>query len=247
VLLNRDQLFPNSQPAATPTPPSAPIDPIARAEGLHKAGKTPIAIAQLRRIPENDPKYARAQELIAEWEGRTGAEATTDLEAAGAAELPLELAARRDGLLASARNAFVERSYFRALSRLREAAEIARLEGPDAEMQTAAEAQLAPLANQIHLFFEHEWQFALPDLWRLHEKDPADRNVTHLIVDCYYNLAVRDLQRADTRKAIDNFKEAVKLEPGDPILARHLAFAETYSARPKDLLYRIYVKYLPLR
>jgi Tfp pilus assembly protein PilF len=87
----------------------------------------------------------------------------------------------------------------------------------------------------------------LPDLWRRHEENPADRDVTHLIVDCYYNLAVRDLQRADTRKAAENLKEAAKLEPSDPILGRHIAFAETYQTRDKDLLYRIYVKYLPTR
>ena len=246
LLLNRDTMFPNSSSAVSPTP-SAAIDPIARAEGLHKAGKTPIAIAQLRRVPESDPNYARAQELIAEWEGRAAQPQTTDLETEPAPVLSPELLARREGLLASARAAFGERSYFRALSRLREANEIARLGGEDAQMRQVAETQLARLAAQLNLFYDHEWQFALPDLWRRHEENPADRDVTHLIVDCYYNLAVRDLQRADTRKAAENLKEAAKLEPSDPILGRHIAFAETYQTRDKDLLYRIYVKYLPTR
>jgi tetratricopeptide (TPR) repeat protein len=247
VLLNRDQLFPNSRPSDQPTPSPSTVDPIARAEALHTSGKTPIAIAQLRRIPESDPSYARAQELISEWEAEVGQEPTTNLAAEPGTELPPHLQARREGLLASARAAFAERSYFRALSRLREADEILRLGGEDAQMREVAESQLARLSSQLNLFYEHEWQFALPDLWRLHEANPTDREITHLIVDCYYNLAVRDLQRADTKKAIENLKEAAKLEPGDPILARHIAFAETYTTRDKDLLYRIYVKYLPTR
>jgi hypothetical protein len=37
------------------------------------------------------------------------------------------------------------------------------------------------------------------------------------------------------------------LTPDDRVAARHLRFAETYLQREKDLLYRIYVKYLPGR
>ena len=33
----------------------------------------------------------------------------------------------------------------------------------------------------------------------------------------------------------------------DPQIARLIAFAEVYENRPDDLLYRIFVKYLPFR
>ena len=51
----------------------------------------------------------------------------------------------------------------------------------------------------------------------------------------------------DSAKAIENFNEAAGLDPNDKGLRRQLAFAQTYQERPKDLLYRFYVKHLPLR
>ncbi len=73
---------------------------------------------------------------------------------------------------------------------------------------------------------------ALRDLWRLREKDPGNRDVTRLMVDSYYNLGVRELQRADAGKAMDNFQEALELTPRDETLRRHLLFAQTYKERP---------------
>jgi Tfp pilus assembly protein PilF len=60
-------------------------------------------------------------------------------------------------------------------------------------------------------------------------------------------MGVRDLQRADARKAVEQLKEAINLDPQDEALRRTYLFAQTYQERPKDLLYRIYVKYLPFR
>jgi Tfp pilus assembly protein PilF len=81
----------------------------------------------------------------------------------------------------------------------------------------------------------------------MHESDPSNRDVTRLMVDSYYNMGLRDLQRMDSAKAVENFREAIGLDPNDKSLKRQLAFAQTYQERPKDLLYRIYVRHLPVR
>ena len=67
------------------------------------------------------------------------------------------------------------------------------------------------------------------------------------MVDSYYDLAVRDLQRGDAKSAAKRLDEAAKLAPDDAEVARHRLFAQTYQDRAKDLLYRTYVKYLPSR
>ena len=257
-LQNREQLFPNSQEAEA-TPPAAAAkaatDPISRAERLHKAGRTTTAVSQLKRIPPNDPHYAKAQMLIAQW---TGGTAPGDPAAVGAASpgtapggvvpaLNAETTARRAALLAAAHQASAQNNYIRALGRLEQADALAKLDGAEAQLLADTRNRLAPLANQIDLFRQHEWEHALPDLWRMHDSDPANRDVTQLIVDSYYNLAVRDLQRADAKKAAENLKEAINLQKDDELLTRHYLFAQTYQERPKDLLYRIYVKYLPYR
>ena len=258
-LVNRDQIFPNSReeakPAAAAPKGSAPAsDPIARAERLHKAGRTPTAVSQLKRIPPGDPNYPRAQKLIAEWGGGAAAPAAAGAPGApgaapGAPGAPpdAEALARRATLLAAARQLAASHNAVRAVGRLEQAGQIAKLEGEDARLLDDLKKQLEPISAQVALFQQHEWERALPDLWRLHEKDPGNRDITQLIVDCYYDLAVRDLQRADAAKAAEKLKEASNLRQDDETLKRDYLFAQTYQERSKDLLYQIYVKYLPFR
>lgn len=250
----RDSLFPNSEPEEeTAAAAARGSDPIARAEKLHKSGKTDLALSRLRRIPETDPDYPRAQKLIAEWEGGTAAApGSAPAAAPAAAQTPAasqndQAVQRRGALLAAARTSYGERSYINALTRLEQAAALGRLEGEDARLLEDTRRKLAPIAQQVDLFRQHEWEFILPTLWKMRDENPDDRDVTQLIVDSYYNLGVRDLQRADAMKAAEKFQEAVNLRPDDPLLRRHLLFAQTYQERQKDLLYRIYVKYLPYR
>jgi tetratricopeptide (TPR) repeat protein len=266
---NRDQIFPNSK-EETPAPaPSAKAasDPISRAERLYKAGRVTTAVSQLKRIPANDPHYAKAQALIAQWGGAQagGSGAAGAVGAAGTASpgggapgapgatgepappLAPEAQARRATFLSAARQAVGEQSSFRALLRLEQADALAKLDGDDARLLAETRKKLEPLNNEIDLFHQHEWERELPLLWRRHGAEPANRDITQLMVDCYYDLAVRDLQRMDVEKAAASLKEAVNLQPADELLKRHYVFAQTYQERPKDLLYRIYVKYLPYR
>jgi tetratricopeptide (TPR) repeat protein len=246
VYLNKDRLFPNSQtedPSAAQGPGE---DPIARALDLHKGGKTQIAVAQLRRLPPEDPAYSKAQELISQWDtspdpapGVPGAA----VPAPAAPPVPPE----RLALLTSARDAYQGGSYLEAVERYQVAQQKGQLDPTDAELLANARRQIEPITAQINLFAQHEWEIALRDLWRMHEADPGNRDVTRLMVDSYYNLALRDLQRMDTKQALQNFHEALELNPGDRDLQRQIEFAEAYQSRSKDMLYRIYVKHLPLR
>lgn len=248
VYLKRDQLFPNSQTDDASIAGPEIADPIGRATEMQKSGKTQSALSQLKRIPPSDPAYARAQELIKEWSA-----AITPAPTPGAAATPAVAATpppvdpEREALLADARQAYQGGSYLEAIRRLEQASAKGQLEPADAEMLAGARSQTAALAAQIDLFRQHEWEHALRDLWRMHESDPANRDVTRLMVDSYYNMGLRDLQRMDSAKAMENFREAVGLDPNDKGLQRQLSFAQTYQDRPKDLLYRIYVKHLPLR
>ena len=246
VYLNKDRLFPNSQTEEPPAQASGE-DPIARALNLHKGGKTQIAVSQLRRLPPDDPAYPKAQELISQWAPGPAPGAP---EAPGAA-LPRASAPaippERLALLTSARDAYQGGSYLEAIERYEVAQQKGRLDPADVELLASAKRQIEPIAAQISLIEQHEWEIALRDLWRLHEADPGNRDVTRLMVDSYYNLALRDLQRMDAKQALQNLREAQGLDPDDRDLQRQIAFAESYQSRTKDMLYRIYVKHLPLR
>jgi tetratricopeptide (TPR) repeat protein len=241
LYLNRERLFPNAQePAAVATAP----DPIARAAALHEEGKTQLALDMLRRIPAGAPQYGEAQALISQWEasGEPAGEAEAEPEGPSAEDLAL-----REELLAAGRQAYADREYLRAQELFDGAAEIAPLGEPEATLRADTEGLLAPLASQIAMFRDGQYEFALPALWRMREESPDDPVVRRLIVDSYYNLAVRDLQRGNVDEAADKLREVLTLTPDDRVAARHLRFAETYLQREKDLLYRIYVKYLPGR
>jgi Tfp pilus assembly protein PilF len=68
-----------------------------------------------------------------------------------------------------------------------------------------------------------------------------------MMVDAYYNLSVAQLQRNDAAGARERLREARALDRDDPMLERLERFAATYERREPDLLYRVFVKYLPIR
>jgi tetratricopeptide (TPR) repeat protein len=237
---NKDKFWPNSRDEE-----AIPVeDPIRRATDLHKAGKTKIAISQLRRLPPVDPHYQEAQALITQWEA-----AVAPAAPAGSTEpgLDPELAARRQALLEQARQALAQRSHYRAKQSFEQAKAIEPLADEDVALLAQAQAALEPIAAEIGLFEQHDWEFALKPLWAKHEKEPANADVTRLLIDSYYNLGVRDLQKSDPARAAQNFQEALNLDPKDSAMQRQKRFADTYRERPQDLLFRIYVKYLPYR
>jgi tetratricopeptide (TPR) repeat protein len=244
LYVRKDSLFPNSdveEPAAEAAPEAGAPGAIERAAELQERGQTAMALGLLRRIRPDDPRYDEAQELIARWE--TPPEPATE-EAAG---VPPEAMARRTRLLRAAEAAIQGERYLLAEQLYDRAAQIAELEGDHRDRLERARAEIAPLQPEIRLFREGEYELVLPRLWRLYEEDPSNRDVRAMLVDSYYNRGVRQLQRGDPAAAADEFEEALGIDPEDPDLQRHYLFAQTYQRRPRDLLYRIYVKYLPLR
>ena len=63
----------------------------------------------------------------------------------------------------------------------------------------------------------------------------------------YVVIGAVDLQQEKLDAAAEEFGEVLKIDPNDELAKRSKALAERYNGQPKDLLYKIYVKYLPLR
>lgn len=247
LYVKKDSLFPNSDvEAPSAEAPSAAGQaapgPIERAAELHERGQTAMALGLLRRIRPDDPRHEEAQELIARWEEPAEPAAGEDAEAVAP-----EMLERRDLLLGAAARAFEEQEYLLAAELYDRAARITGLEGEHRERAEQVEAELAPLEPEIDLYREGEYELVLPRLWGLYEEDPSNRDVRRMLVGSYYNRGVRQLQRGDPAGAAAEFEEALALAPDDRDLQRHYLFAQTYERRPRDLLYRTYVKYLPLR
>jgi tetratricopeptide (TPR) repeat protein len=247
LFANKEQFFPNSdaEEAAAGAPAAGETEEatgtIERATGLHERGQTAMALGLLKRIRPDDPRYEEAQELIARWEAPSPA-----AEEAGEA-IPPEALAREERLLKAAESAYERREYLLASELYGRAGQIAPLGEAAEKNRQAIERLLQPLSEEIELFELGEYEMLLPKLWRLYEEEPSNRDVRRMLVDSYYNRGVRELQRGNAADAADEFEEALAVDPDDPELQRHFLFAQTYERRSKDLLYRIYVKYLPVR
>ncbi|HLF56371.1 MAG TPA: hypothetical protein VI942_05950, partial [Thermoanaerobaculia bacterium] len=128
-----------------------------------------------------------------------------------------------------------------------QAGAISPLDGEAVRRASAAEEQAAAYEQEMALLRDGEYEMALNRLWRRHDADPANRDTRRLMVDAYYNLSLGDLQRGAPGDARQKLKEARALDRSDPMLDRLERFCATYERREPDLLYRIFVKYLPLR
>ena len=240
LLRNRASLFPNSQePLQTAVPPTS--DVIARAKGLHSEGKTAVAIAQLRRLPPQEPQYAEAQSLISQWEALIKPAEPVP------AGLPPERLAMRQELVAGAERACREQEFLRCDRGLTEAAALAPLTPDLVQLQAQARQGLAPLTEELKMYGDGDYDFLLNKLWRRREAEPGNRDIRRLIVDSYYNLGILDLQRGDPAAAADKFREALAIDPADAPLKRLQDFAKVYGQRNEDLLFEIYVRNVPPR
>ena len=138
-------------------------------------------------MQEINAQYAEAQVLIAQWEAPAVEEEETP-----AAPTADQLALRNE-LVARAQRLRENREYLRASPHYAAAAKIAPLEAPDDLLQEEIRQRLAGLEGQIKLFQQGDWEFVLPELWRLHRANPDDKDIVRLMVDSYYNLGLRDL------------------------------------------------------
>ncbi|MCP3957105.1 MAG: hypothetical protein GY719_04570 [bacterium] len=240
LMIKWDDLFPNQElPQQMAQPPK--VDPIERATKMHEGGNTENAILMLERIQAQDPIYEDAQALIAQWKALV--EAPDPVEA-GPSEEQRE---RFTMLVGAARDAHQQGRHIRARKYFARASKIMPLEEADRQLKLEGDDQLELLEDEIKLFDEGQYAAIIPELWRQRETDPNNRDIERLLVDSYYNLALSDLQRGNAQGAARKLKEALEVQPDNEELQRMRLFAQTYVQRPKDLLYRIFVKYLPSR
>ncbi len=239
LVLEWDNLFPNQEaPQVMAQPPQ--IDPLVRATKMHEGGNTENAILLLERIQPQEPLYEGAQALIAQWKALV--EAPPELEAAGPSA---EQRQRLDLLLGAAREAHRQGRYLRARDYFERAAKVLPLGSEDSVLKSAGDDALHDLEPQIKLFGDGQYTSIIPALWRKREADPNNLDIERLLVDSYYNLAVTDLQRGNAQAAAVKMTDALEVQPENEELERLQLFAQTYAQRQQDLLYRIFVKYLP--
>ncbi|HVR41463.1 MAG TPA: tetratricopeptide repeat protein [Thermoanaerobaculia bacterium] len=210
-----------------------------RAASLAKRGKYDEAIAALQAIKAGDPQHDRAARMISDYQqkkstaaemidGKPAAQFYTDQIAAGQA-------------------AYNAHDYDAAKNALEQAMRVKPLDEASKNLYGLATQKVGALGAAKALFGERRYAEAVTSLQPLLAQDPENKNIQRLITDAHFNLGAVALQDEKLTDAIREFDEVLRVDPNDELAKRSKDLALRYDGQPRDLLYRIYVKYLPLR
>ena len=238
LIENWSRFFPNAKEEQA----AASVSQLKQATALHDSGDLEGAVAALEKIGADSKDYLEARRMLARWREELAASSTE-----APAPLTGDDATKHGSLVTEARRAYDDHNYLEAARLFTRASAMSPLPAAEAALFEDSKRQLEPIAQQIDLYTQRQWDLVLPALWRRHEQSPNDKDVHQLLVNSYFNLAVRELRRSDLVKAKEYVGEAARLEHSDAELDRLAQFVATYQAVPRDLLFEIYVQNLDFR
>lgn len=219
--------------------PAATKAAFAQAGTLAKQGQYDQAIAVLQEIKPEDPQHDHAVSLIADLERKKSQ------AAAMIAGKPAETVYQEQ--VTNGTTAFNAHDYVGAQKAFETATRIHALSPDLKTMYDTAAQQVAKLDAAKALFKERRYGDAVTNLQPLAQQDPQNLNIQRLLVDAHFDLGAQALQEERLPDAMKEFDEVLKVDPNDDLAKRSKELAVRYNGQPKDLLYKIYVKYLPLR
>lgn len=223
------------------TPKAAKFDPAAtqadfdRATNFANHGDFDKAIEVLRGVDPSDPMHNRALELIADYQGRKAQERDKAAQA------------DYDSRLAKAREAFAIKNFLEAKTQYESASAIKTLTPEDQANYQIASQQAAKLDAAQILFKEGKYVESVAALEQLLAEDPENVSIRLLLANAHFNLGRSMLEQEQLAQAAEEFSKTLEFNPQDDLAQRSKDFAQRYDGEPKDLLYRIYVRYLPIR
>ncbi|HEX7831969.1 MAG TPA: tetratricopeptide repeat protein, partial [Thermoanaerobaculia bacterium] len=212
---------------------------IERASALANAGQYDKAVALLREVQPGDPQHNRALVMLADLQQKKSSSAQL------IDGIPAEQYYEQK--ITAAREAFEAHDFIGAKSAFEQAQRAKPLPADLKAMFDTATQQAAKLDAAKALFGERRYTEAISNLQSLLAQDPENQNIKRLIADAYFNIAAVALQEEKTTEAVKAFDEVLKIDPNDELARRSRELALRYDNESKDLLYKIYVKYLPLR
>jgi tetratricopeptide (TPR) repeat protein len=209
------------------------------ANSLSQKGQYDAAIALLQDVKPNDPQHDKALSMIADLQAKKSQ--ATELVNGRPSD-----AVYRESMTAG-KTAFDARDYDAAKKAFDTAARIKALPPDMKVLYDTASQQVAKLEGAKALFNSQKYQDALTNLQSLEQQDPQNASIRRMIADSHFNLGAIALQEERLTDAAREFDDVLKTDPNDELAKRSKVLAERYDGQPKDLLYKIYVKYLPVR
>lgn len=212
---------------------------ISEATRLTAKGQYDAAIALLQEVKPEDPQHDRAVIMIADLQHKKS-QASETIDGKPAATFYMDQ-------LTAGRAAYEAHDYDGAKKAFEQAVRVKPLAPDMKALYDTAAQQVAKLDTAKSLFRERRFDDALATLVTLQQQDPQNKNIQRMIVDSHFNLGATALQDERIPDAIREFDEVLKIDPSDDLARRSKELATRYNGQAKDLLYKIYVKYLPMR
>jgi tetratricopeptide (TPR) repeat protein len=209
------------------------------ANSLAQKGQYDAAIALLQDVKPDDPQHDKALSMIADVQRKKG-QASEMVDGRPAAIV------YQEGLTAG-KAAFDAHDYDAAKKAFESAARVKSLPPDMKALYDIVAQQSGKLEGARTLFKEQRYQEALTSLQSLQQQEPQNQSIKRMISDAHFNLGAIALQEERLPDAIREFDEVLKIDPNDELARRSKGLAERYDGQAKDLLYKIYVKYLPTR
>lgn len=230
------QQFSNKPPAIDP---AATQQIFAKANNLAGKGKYDQAIALLQTVKQEDPQHDRALNQIADLQ-RKKSQAAEMVDGKPAAQFYQDQ-------LDAGRAAFEAHDYVGAKKAFEQAERVKPIPADVKPMYDTAAQQVSKLDAAKSLFNERRYADAITNLQPLLAADPSNKSIQRMITDAHFNLGTVALQEEKLTDAMKEFDEVLRLDANDELARRSRELAVRYDGQPRDLLFKIYVKYLPLR
>jgi len=225
-----------SKPAYDPTATKAIF---AKAEKFAQLGKYDLAIATLQDVKPEDPQHDAAVVMIADLQ-RKKSQSAEMIDGKPAGQYFSDQ-------VNAGRTAYDAHDFDGAKRAFEQAMRVKPLPADVKPLYDTSAQQVAKLDAAKSLFKEHRFADALGNLEQLRAQDPQNKNIERMVIDAHFNLGAAALQEERLPDAMKEFDEVLKVDPTDELAKRSKELAVRYNGQPKDLLYKIYVKYLPMR
>ena len=212
---------------------------IAQAETLYQQGRIADALAELDRVPLEDPLHGKAVQMINDYR------LVPRHQPAGMGDgraLDVVAAEKR----AQAYQAYRDKDYARAQELYGKAAELKEI--PVEERPYVEE--INRVMDQIKVgktaFDDGHFEQSVGILTPVFEKDKAIQ-ARDVLIRAYYNLGLAALREGNLTKAEIPFRQILQMDESDHMVQKNLQLIRRYKDSNKDLLYKTYVKYLKQR
>ncbi len=220
-------------------PPVKAAEAIAKAKAFFAEGKIPEALAELARVPPEDPLYGEALKLETAYKAGPRKKPVDSIDGRPADQVAAEW---RE----IAYRAYQAKDYARAQEYYTKVSGIRPLALEDKAFLDDLNRTLEAIAAGRSAFDMGNLDQAIAALQPVYERDRV-LQAREILIKAHYNRGIGALREENLSQAEPDFQAILRLDDNDEMAKKNLRLIQRYKDANKDLLFRTYIKYLKPR